>query len=394
MARTETSAVADELAARPVEQEQRVTPLELFLDLVFVFAITQVAGYVAGDPTWTRLVEGAAILAVAWWVWSAYAWLGNTAASDGGPIRVALLSASAAMLVASLAVPHAFGANGLLFGIAILVVRVLHLWAYTVVARSRGDTELSRVVFRLGQSMVPASLLLVLAGALDGAAQAACWAAALAIDYGGLVVRGVEGWRVQAAHFAERHGLIIIIALGESIVSLGLAASGPPLSAGVVTGALLGIAVAGALWWAYFDVVAPVAARRLSSASPRERVLMARDSFTYLHLPMVGGIVFFAIGVKKTLAHTGLHLHAVPAVALCGGVALYLVALSAFKRRNVGSFNYPRLVAAAVLGGLAVLSTRLPALLALALVTTVAITLIIYEVLHYAEARERIRHGG
>jgi low temperature requirement protein LtrA len=394
MVRTEASAGADQLKAGPVEQEQRVTPLELFLDLVFVFAITQVTGYVAGHPTWTRLVEGAAILAVAWWAWSAYAWLGNTAGSDGGPIRIALLSASAAMLVASLAVPHAFGADGVLFGVALLVVRLLHLWAYTVMARTRGDAELGRVVFRLGQSMLPASLLLVLAGALDGAAQGACWAAALAVDYGGLAVRGVEGWRVQAAHFAERHGLIIIIALGESIVSLGVGASGRPLSAGVVTGALLGIAIAAALWWAYFDVVAIVAERRLRNASQRQRVLMARDSFTYMHLPMVGGIVFFAVGVKKTLAHTALHLHAVPAISLFGGVALYLLALSAFKRRNIGSFNYPRLVAAAVLAGLAAPSTELPALLALALVTAVAITLITYEVVRYAEARDRIRHGG
>jgi low temperature requirement protein LtrA len=394
MADTEVSALADRLDERLVEQEQRVTPLELFLDLVFIFAITQVTGYVSADPTWSRLAEGLAVLAVSWWVWSAYAWLGNTAASDEGPIRLALLSASAAMLVASLAVPHAFGADGVTFGVAILVVRLLHLWAYTVVARSRGDTELGLVVFRLGQSIVPASLLLVVAGDLDGAPQAACWAAALAIDYGGLALRGTEGWRVQPAHFAERHGLIVIIALGESIVSLGVGASGLPLDAGVVSGALFGIAVSAALWWAYFDVVAIVAERRLRRAPRWEQVLMARDSFTYLHLPMITGIVLFAVGVKKTLAHTGAHLHAVPATTLCGGVALYLVALSAFKRRNVGSFNYPRLVAAALLAGIAPLATRLPALLSLGLVALTAIGLIAHEVVRYAEARNRIRHGG
>jgi low temperature requirement protein LtrA len=393
MTDTEVLARADPIAEQPVEQEQRVTPLELFLDLVFVFAITQVTGYVSTDPTWTRLVEGLAILAVSWWVWSAYAWLGNTAASDEGLIRVVLLSASAAMLVASLAVRHAFGADGLIFGVAILVVRLLHLWAYAVVARSRGDSELGLVVFRLAQSMLPAALLLVLAGALDGAAQAACWAAALAIDYGGLALRGTEGWRVQAAHFAERHGLIIIIALGESIVSLGAGASGLPLDAGVVAGALLGMAVAAALWWAYFDVVAIVAERRLRRAPRREQVLMARDSFTYLHLPMMAGIVLFALGVKKAFVNTAGDLHAVPATTLCGGVALYLLALSAFKRRNIGSFNYPRLVAAAVLAGLAPVATTLPALLSLGLVAMVAVGLIGYEVVRYAEARDRIRHG-
>jgi low temperature requirement protein LtrA len=393
MAEVELTALRERLEQRPVEQEQRVTPLELFLDLVFVFAITQVTGYVSADPTWSRLVEGLAVLAVLWWVWSAYAWLGNTAASDEGPIRVVLLSASAAVLLASLAVPHAFGADGVVFGVAILVVRLLHLWAYTVVARSRGDTELGLVVSRLAQSIVPASLLLVLAGALDGAPQAACWALALTIDYGGLALRGTSGWRVQPTHFAERHGLIIIIALGESIVSLGVGASGLPLDASVAGGELLGIAVAGALWWAYFDVVAIVAERRLRRAPRPDQVRMARDSFTYLHLPMIAGIIIFAVGVKKTLAHTGAQLHTVPAVALCGGLGLYLLALSTFKRRNIGSFNYPRLVATALLAAFTPIATRVPALLALGLVAAVATGLIGYEVVRYAEARDRIRHG-
>jgi low temperature requirement protein LtrA len=382
----------DAEAAEP--QEQRVTPLELFLDLVFVLAITQVTGYVAHDPTWTRLFEGLAILAVAWWVWSAYAWLGNTAGSDEGIARVVLLAAAAGMLIASLAVPHAFGSDGLIFGIAILCVRTIHLVAYTLIARSRGDTDLGHVVAVLAQSVLPASILLVIAGTQDGATQAVLWIAALTVDYGGLAVRGVSGWRVQAGHFAERHGLIIIIALGESVVSLGVASTAIELTAGVVTAALLGIAVVGAMWWAYFDVVALVAERRLRAAEPHDRVLMARDSYTYLHLPMVAGIVVFAVGVKVTLADPSADLDSVPAVALCGGPALYLLALSTFKRRNIGSFNYPRLVATAVLIGLAPLATVLPALLSLALVTTVMIGLIGYEVARYAAARDRIRHAA
>jgi low temperature requirement protein LtrA len=375
-----------------VDVEQEVTPLELFFDLVFVFAITQVTGFVSADPTWTRLVEGLAILAVLWWAWVSYAWLGNTAASDEGAVRVVLLSAMAAMLICSLAVPHAFGRDGLVFGVAFFMVRVLHLAAYVVV--SRDDPQLRRVVARLATTMLPAASVLVLAGALDGTAQALCWAAALAVDYGGLIARGVEGWHVVASHFAERHGLIIIIALGESIVAVGVGAEGLELDAGIIAGALLGIAVAGALWWAYFDVVAIVAERRLRRAPPDEQVRIARDSYTYLHLPMVAGIVLSAVGVKKTLAHVGDELHDVPAVALCGGVALYLLALSALKRRNIGSFNVPRLVAAAALVALAPVATTVPALLALTLVAVVACTLIAFEFVHYAGARERIRHGG
>ncbi len=338
------------------------------------------------------MAEGLAILAVLWWAWVSYAWLGNTAASDEGTVRVVLLAAMGAMLVASLAVPRAFGGDGLVFGVAYLAVRTLHLGAYVVVAR--GDPRLLYVVRRLASTVLPAAALLVLAGALDGTPRALCWAGALAVDYGGLALRGTEGWRVQAGHFAERHGLVIIIALGESIVSLGVGVHDLGVNAGIVAGALLGIAAAGALWWAYFDVVALVAERRLREASPAEQVRMARDSYTYLHLPMVAGIVLFALGVKKTLGGVDEHLHAVPAAALFGGVALYLIALSAFKRRNVGSFNQPRLVGAAVLAALAPLAVVLPALLSLALLTLVACALIGYEVRRYAEARGRIRHGS
>ena len=390
---TET-VIARQIDSEPAEpQEQRVTPLELFLDLVFVLAITQVTGYVSHDPTWSRLVEGLAILAVAWWVWSAYAWLGNTSGSDEGITRVVLMAAAAGMLIASLAVPHAFGSDGLLFGIAILLVRTIHLGAYTLIARSRGDTDLGHMVWVLAQSVLPASILLVIAGTQDGVTQGLLWAAALTVDYGGLALRGTRGWTVQAGHFAERHGLIIIIALGESVVSLGVASTGIDLTAGVVTAALLGIVVVGAMWWAYFDVVALVAERKLRGAPPADRVVMARDSYTYLHLPMVTGIVVFAVGVKVTLEDPSRELAGVPAVALCGGVALYLLALSTFKRRNIGSFNQPRLVATAVLIGLAPLATVLPALLSLALVALVVVVLIAYEVTRYAETRDRVRHA-
>jgi low temperature requirement protein LtrA len=395
MTEIEVGATVEELAEeQPEPQEQRVTPLELFLDLVFVLAITQVTGYVSHDPTWSRLFEGLGILSVAWFVWSAYAWLGNTAGSDEGLIRVVLLGASAGMLVASLAVPHAFGSDGVLFGVAILAVRAAHLGAFALVARERGDVDLGGAVVRLAQSILPASVLLVVAGTLDGTAQALVWAAALAVDYGGLWARGTRGWSVQAGHFAERHGLIIIIALGESMVSLGVASSGIDLTTGVVVSALLGIVVVAAMWWAYFDVVALVAERRLRGATPEARVLMARDSYTYLHLPMVIGIVAFAVGVKLTLGHPSAHLDTVPAVTLCGGLALYLFALSAFKRRNIGSFNYPRLVATAVLVVLAPVSKSLAALLALGLVALVGVGLIAYEVRRYAEARDRIRHAA
>ena len=374
-----------------VEREQRVTALELFFDLVFVFAITQVTGFIYHDPSWTKLLEALAILMVLWFAWSGYAWLGNTAGTDEGAIRLVLLAAMGPLLVASLAVPHAFGKDALVFGIAFFFVRAVHLTAYAVLARD--DPRLRVVVVRLAQTILPAAGVLVLAGLLPEPGRAVCWSAALAIDYGGLILRGTANWQVEPAHFAERHGLIVIIALGESIVALGVGASGLGIHAGVVTGSLLGIAVAAALWWAYFDVVATVAERELRAADSARRALIARDSYTYLHLPMVAGIVVFAFGVKTTLVHVDSHLHGPAAAALCGGVALYFLALSTFKRRNIGSYNYPRLVAAAALTALAPAATRLPALISLGLVAGIACGLIAYEVRRYAEARDRIRHA-
>jgi low temperature requirement protein LtrA len=358
---------------------------------VFVFAITQVTGFVAHEPTWTGLVEGLAILAALWFAWESYVWLANSAASDEGAVRVVLLAAMGAILIASLAVPHAFGADALIFGVAYFATRTMHLVAYAIVARE--DPELRALIGRLASTMLPAAALLVVAGALDGTAQTVCWIAALGIDYGGLVARGVEGWRVVAGHFAERHGLIIIIALGESIVSVGVGAAGLELDAGIITAALLAGAVAAALWWAYFDFVALVAERKLRTAPPREQVHIARDSYTYLHLPMVAGIILFALGIKKLLGHVDADLDAVPATALCLGPAMYFLALSAFKRRNIGSFNRPRLVVAAVLVALAPLATAVPALVALGLVALAACGVITYEMVFYAEARDRIRHG-
>jgi len=382
-----------EVEIEPVGTEasdQEVTPLELFFDLVLVFAITQVTGYISSDPTWTRLLEGLAILAVLWWAWVAFAWLANSAGSDEGVTRVVLLSAMGALLICSLAVPKAFDDDALIFGLAYFSVRVLHLVAYLVVAR--GDPQLRGVILRLASTMVPAAALLVLAGVVDGAAQTACWVAALTIDFGGLMARGVQGWRVQPGHFAERHALIVIIALGESIVALGVGASEVDLDAGVIAAALLGVAVAGALWWAYFDVVALVAERLFRAADPDAQVRIARDSYTYLHLPMIAGIVIFAVGVKKTLGHVEDPLKDVPAVALCGGLALYLVALSAFKRRNVGSWNVPRLTVAAGLVAFVPAALELPALASLAIVAAAVCGLIAYEVNAYADARDRIRH--
>jgi low temperature requirement protein LtrA len=384
--------LTEERIEETIAAEQEVTELELFFDLVFVFSITQVTGFLYHDPTWTRLVQALAILMALWFAWTGYVWFGNTAGSDEGAVRVVLLAVMGPLLIASLAVPHAFGKDALVFGAAYFLVRGMHIVGYRILAR--GDPRLTGLVARLAWTILPAAALILAAGILTGTGRAACWAAALTIDYGGLLLTGTEGWRVEPAHFAERHRLVIIIALGESIVALGVGAAGLGIDAAVIVGSLLGIAVAAALWWVYFDVVAKVAERKLREAVSDLQARMARDSFSYLHMPMVTGIVLFAFGVKTTLAHHADHLATVPAVAFCGGVALYLLALSSLKRRNIGSWNYPRLVAAALLVVLTPVATQIPALLSLGLVAAVACGLVAYETSRYAETRDRIRHGS
>jgi low temperature requirement protein LtrA len=375
----------------PIESEERVTPLELFFDLVFVFAITQVTTLMSNDPTWGGIGRGMLVLAALWWAWAAYAWLTNEVDAESGAARLVIFVAMAAMLVVSLATPGAFGADALLFACAYLVVRAMHILLF---ASATDDVNVRQSAMMLTPTSGSAVALLFAASAFDGPVQSLLWLAALAIDYGGPALFGVAGWRVSPGHFAERHGLIIIIALGESIVSIGVGAGGHELGTGEVTAAVLGTALVGALWWAYFDVVAIVAERTLHRVTGSARNRQARDSYSYLHLPMVAGIVLMALGVKKTLAHVGEPLDGPVAAALFGGVALYLLAHVLFRLRNVHSFNPHRTAAAVACLALIPVATQVDALAALALVTAVSCALIAYEAIRFSEARARVRAAG
>ncbi len=372
-----------------VESEQKVTPLELFFDLVFVFAITQVTTMLAHDPSWPGMARGLLVFSALWWAWAAFSWLTNTVNAEEGATRAAMIAAMAATLVASLAVPGAFGDEALLFALAYTVLRVLHIVVYILAAPS---ADVRAAIERMAPGFVVFCGLLILASAFDGWVQGAIWCVALLVQVVGLWMAGVRGWSVSPAHFAERHGLIIIIALGESIVSIGVGAAGLEVDTGVIVVSALGILATSALWWAYFDVVAPVAERKLREAQGEARARMARDSYTFLHLPMVGGIVLLALGIKKAVAHYGDELELVPAVALCGGVASYLLALVAFRLRNLHTWNRQRAFAGLVCLALIPVATVVPALAALALVTAVLCALTAYESIRFAEARDRIRH--
>jgi low temperature requirement protein LtrA len=369
--------------------DERVTPLELFFDLVFVFAFTQITALISSDPTWAGLAKGLVVLGVLWWAWAAYAWLTNTIDPEEGDVRLVVFGAMVAMLVAALAVPDVFGNDAFVFACAYAVVRIAHLALYAFAGR--GDRDLLAAIGRLSAGSLVAITLLFVASALDGPAQTAVWVIALACDFAGAFIGGGRGWKLEAGHFAERHGLIIIIAIGETIVALGTSST-HELGRGVVTAAALGLAIAFALWWAYFDVVAIVAERRLREATGKAQLTMARDSYSYLHLLMIAGIILFAVGVKKTLLDVSEPLATIPAVALCGGVALYLVAHVLFRLRNVRTLNYRRVVVSAVLVALIPIAVSIPALMTLAVVTVLCVGLIAYEAIRYAEDRERVRH--
>jgi low temperature requirement protein LtrA len=375
-----------------IRGEQRVTPLELFFDLVFVFALTQVTGFLSTHLTWVGMLQGGALLAALWTAWEGYSWLTNAVpAEEVIPARLLIFSAMAAMFVASLAVPGAFGRYGVIFGSAYFVVQLLQLFLY---ALATGREPERRAILRLVPGTVGTPALLIVAGFFDGFAQGALWAVALAVGYGVAYVAyvlGVSRFRIHPAHFAERHGLVVIIALGESIVAVGVGASGVGLGAAVLVAVVLGIALAAALWWAYFDLVMLTAERRLTEARAEERARLALDSYSYLHLPMVAGIIFSALGIEQTLAHVGKPLGTIPAVALCGGVALYLLGHNAFRLREEGSVSVPRLVVAVVCLGLIGVGVTVSSILTLAVLALVLCGLAAYETATSGEFRRELR---
>jgi low temperature requirement protein LtrA len=373
-----------------LREGERVTSLELFFDLVFVLALTQCTALMAASPTWTGLLKGVLVLGVLWWSWVGYAWLTSVVDPEEGSVRLAIFAAMAALLVAALCVPRAFGGDALLFACSYGVVRIAHILLFGLA--SREDAALRQSVNGLAASTAIGVGLLVAAAFVGGAPQLVLWSLALVLDAGGPFLFGADGWKLVPGHFAERHGLIVIIALGESIVAIGVGAK-HDIDAGVVLAAVLGMVVAAALWWMYFDVVAIVAEDRLSRATEgRERNEMARDSYSYLHFPMVAGIALLAVGLKKTLGHVADPLKLVPAAAMLGGVALYMLAHIAFRWRNVHTIRARRAGCTVLLLVLIPAGHVLPALATLGILAAVLVGLLGYEVARFGDARDRVRH--
>ena len=359
----------------------------------------------ANDLGWRGAFRGLVVLALLWWAWCSYAWLGNQARADEGVVRAAMILAMAIMFLVALCIPEAWNDRGgglnasLVLAVGVAAVRIIHLAVFAVVGA--GDPALRRQLRRTALPVGAAGVLLVAGAWVGGTTQTVLWALALVVDYVGVYVAGTD-WHLPApAHFAERHGLIIIIALGESLIAVGVGMAGNPMTVALLGGALLGVAVSVSLWWSYFDVVGPVAERVLQSKEGAERVRLGRDSYTYLHFPMVAGIIYLAVGLKKVaeyVADTSHHELSDPLPAgavwpMFGGVAVYLLAHLAFRLRNVGSINVPRAVTAGLLLVLPLVAVDLPALGALALLAGVLVCLTVVEAVVYREARDKVRHG-
>ena len=373
-----------------LRQRQSVRPLELFFDLVFVLGFTQCTALIAADPTWAGIGRGMLVLAMLWWAWVCYAWLTSVIEPEEGAVRLVMFAVMAALLVVAYTIPEAFGDRALGFALIYGLVRLGHVALFVLASRDEPGMRRSVLAFAIGTSIGIG--LLVWASFLSGGAQVALWLIAILIDWGDGFL-GVENWRLVPAHFAERHNLIIILALGESVIALGVGAD-LGLTAPVIVAAVLGIGLASALWWIYFDVVALVTERRLMAATPgRERNALGRDSYSYLHFPMVAGIVLGALGMEATLAHVDTPLDNVHAFALLGGTAIYLLAHVGLRLRNARTVNVERLALAVLLFALIPVATRVDALYAVVAVNVLLWAMIAFETLYvYDERRYRLRH--
>jgi len=283
-------------------------------------------------------------------------------------------------------VPHVFGDDGVLFGVAFLIVVAIHLSLYALAGRHERDLLLA--VLRLAPWTLGGATLILVAGFADGA-RTWLWVAALVCTYVGAALAGTTGWRVFPSHLAERYGLVLIIALGEAFVAIGIGVG--KIGLGEVAAAILGLLVATSFWLAYFDFFSIRGERMLADASGPDRIGLARDLYAYGHLALIVGIVLFAFAMKTTLAHIGDELPTVPAVSLCVGPALYLLAFAGVRLRVTGQARGGRLVAGAACAALVPVALVVPALGALALVAAVWIGLHAYELIWWREARAETR---
>jgi low temperature requirement protein LtrA len=310
------------------ERVERVSTLELFFDLVFVFTITQLTAVLSDDPTWRGLLRVVLMLGVIFWMYGGYAWMTNAVAPDRAARRLVLLGGMAGFLVLALAIPRAFSEGDLAFGVAYLVIVCIHSGLYS--RSSVADTL--RALARLAPFNLVSALLVLAAVAVEGTAGYLLWAAAFALEWFTLPLTGTGGFRIAPAHFVERHGLVVIVALGESIVAIGIGAADLPVDLALASVAVLGLLLTACLWWAYFGGDDARAERALAAVPDDRRAAVAGRAFGYWHLVMLLGIITLAAGLKDVIGHAFDHLDLAHALMLSGGTALFLAGDVLFRR--------------------------------------------------------------
>ena len=381
--------------ARAEGEEQRTTAVELFYDLVFVFAVTQVSHLLLHDLSWRGAGRAALVLLVVWWAWNYTTWVTNELDPDSVVVRLLLIGIMLASLLLAIAIPRAFEDRALLFAGAYVTIQVGRHLFLTFAAAEAGTIERRRAG-RILTWFVAAGVLWIAGGLAGGPARPWLWLAALAIDYAAPIVTfwipgaariPPSAWQVETAHFAERFQLFVIIALGESIVATGATTAQLDVTAGRAAAFAVAFLTTASLWWLYFNYVAQIAQRRLELAERRTQ--MARDAYTYLHVVLVAGVILAAVGDEIAIAHPTSGLSAAEIATVAAGPGIYLLGLAVFRRRVAGTFAPKRVAGAAGCVAAGALGAVLPALGLTTLVLAVVIAVIASE--HIAAARRAAR---
>ncbi len=354
-----------------------VGKLELFFDLTFVFAMSQVTHLMLHDISWQGFGRGVLALLALWWAWVCYAWLTNLFEIARVVHTTLIILAMAAMLIAVIALPTAFTTGALVFGLALLAVRLINAGMF-IASSSRDEAELASAIRRLAPGLLIGPVLIVAAAFMASPYRELLWIAAAAVDFGSPLLAGTNGLRVVPSYFIERHGAVIIIALGETIIALGAGASESLHHPGVLGAVVLGVLISATLWWTYFGLTAG-AEERMRRTSAADRPRLARDAYSYLHLPLVAGIVFFAVGARVSVEHIGEPLAPLAALALTGGVALFYAAEVAYRWRDHHQLVVDRLLTAAASLLVFPVAISVPAVLSLAILTAIGVLRLAWE---------------
>jgi len=386
------------LGVVPVRASHRVTMFEIFFDLVFVFSITRVVAYLEEDHATAAPVQGLLLLLLLWWAWSAFTWLGNRVRADRGFVKLGMVAAMAGLFLAGVVAPGAWEHGGpvdapLVLALAFAAVRVTYVLLFRAAARD--DARLRTQVTLDAVPQAVSAVLLVVGALLGGSTQTVLWSCALLVDFaGGRITSGYRGWRVVSpGHFVERHGLVVIIAFGETLVSAGTGAGDHVMRWPVVAAGSLGFLLAATLWSAYAARLAGAAGGVLAAASTRRRAELARDGYALAHAPVVVGIVALALGLRLLLADADAGTPAGwrATAALAGGAALYLLALEVFRWIMLREVHAVPLLGVVALVDVALATHAGPALLALALVTAVVVTVVAVEQVAGRRLQEPLR---